>query len=122
MYAAVLGKNKHISLKELERVHPENLKVVNSIAAFDTKEPELIKQLAGIIKRGKLVKISTIEKADIIGTNDNDLGKYLKKQGITRRFKEVEESRTDDEVRTKGKEYIVIGEDWEEDDEVMMVE
>lgn len=80
MYGALLGKNKHISLKELELVHPTDLSVHHNIAVFNTETPNKIATLSGIIKRGKLVKISAIEKADIIGTNNSDLGKYLKKQ------------------------------------------
>ena len=108
MYAAVLGKHKYISLKELEIIEPTNLIVKNFIAIFDTKKPELLESLAGIIKWGKLINISDITNSEIIGTNDSDLGKYLKKQGLTRRFKEVELFRTDDEVKSKGVEYIVM--------------
>lgn len=122
MYGVILGKNKHISLKELELIQPESLTVIGNVATFTTKQPEKIGELAGIIKRGRLMKISSIGPAEIIGTNDGDLGKYLKKQGLTRRFKNVEESRSDDEVITKGKEYIVIGDTWEEEDKVLMVE
>lgn len=80
MYGAVLGKHRHISLKELELTNPQNLVVKGNIAAFDSENPEAIPGLAGIIKWGKLVKVADIEAAEIIGTNDSDLGKYLKKK------------------------------------------
>lgn len=55
-----MGKNKQISLKELEVVQPEGIVVVGNIATFSTKTPEKIADLAGIIKWGRLVKISSI--------------------------------------------------------------
>lgn len=113
MYGAVLGKHKRISLKELELVQPQNLKIYQNIALFDTDAPEKIEGLAGIIKRGKIITSDDIQAADIIGTNSRELGKVVKKQGLTRRFKDIDETKTDEEIRSKGKEYIVVDDDFE---------
>lgn len=110
MYGAVLGKHKHISLKELELVQPTNITISQNIVLFDTKKPELLSKLAGIIKWGKCITKKDITPVDIIGTNERDFGKEVKKEGLTRRFKEVDPTKTDLEVKEKGKEYLVIEE------------
>lgn len=80
MHGVVLGKHKGISLKELELVHPQNIQIYKNIAIFDTKTPEKIKELAGIIKWGKVIDSNAIAATDIVGTNSRELGKFAKKQ------------------------------------------
>lgn len=109
MYGVILGKNRTISLKELELVQPASLHVEGHIATFLTDHPEKLASLGGIIKRGKVKKLEEItEVSPICGVNERALGKYLKGKEITRRFKEVDLDQTDLEVRKDGKEYILL--------------
>lgn len=109
MRGAVLGKHKQISLKELELVEPENLIVHGAVAVFETKKPELLATLGGIIKRGTIEKAGELSSVpELCGVSERALGKYLKGKGLTRRFKEVNTDATDIEVREKGREYILL--------------
>lgn len=53
MYFAVLGKNRELSLKELEFAKVTNLHSAQNqkIVLFDSAEEDKLNQLAGIIKR-----------------------------------------------------------------------
>ena len=53
MYYAVLGKNRELSLKELEFAKVTNLHPAQNqkIVLFDSAEEDKLNQLAGIIKR-----------------------------------------------------------------------
>jgi hypothetical protein len=52
MYFAILGKNKELSLKELEYVSPVNLHQSpnQQIVLFDDTEEEKLSDLAGLVK------------------------------------------------------------------------
>lgn len=53
MYFAILGKNRELSLKELEFAKVTNLHSAQNqkIVLFDSAEEDKLNQLAGIIKR-----------------------------------------------------------------------
>ncbi len=111
MYFAVLGKNEKISLAELNVVQPGNISYPKKgIVIFDTPYPELVKQLGGIIKSGKVVKEKELQTllADtkIIGIQSETNGKHLKRTAGIRRYKLVDIFHTDREIKNKGKEII----------------
>lgn len=111
MYFAVLGKNEDISLAELQLVQPGNMSYPKKgIVIFDTEFPELLWQLWGIIKAGKVVKEKELQTllADvkIIGIQSETNGKHLKRTAGIRRYKVVDIFHTDKEIKNKGKEVI----------------
>jgi tRNA G10 N-methylase Trm11 len=67
--------------------------------------------LGGIIKRGNVISTSDIKATDLIGASERELGSHLKKLGLCKRFKEVGAMHTDEEVKEKGKEYIMLDDD-----------
>lgn len=124
MYGVILGKNKTISLKELELVQPQNLQVTGHIALFETSHAQNLASLGGIIKWGEVKKLEELSSVpELCGVSERALGKYLKGKGLTRRFKEVDPDQTDMEVREKGREYILLGnyEELNEESEVIEV-
>lgn len=111
MYFTVLGKNREISLAELDLVQPSNISYPKKgIIMFDTKYPELLPQLWGSIKVGKVVKEKELPTllADIkiIGIQSEANGKHLKKTTWIRRYKLVDTFHTDKEIKNTGKEII----------------
>ncbi|PJA48026.1 MAG: hypothetical protein CO170_03895, partial [candidate division SR1 bacterium CG_4_9_14_3_um_filter_40_9] len=124
MYFAVLGKNSEISMAELEYAQPKNIKSIrNNIITFDSDFPEHIKQLGGVVKRGRVVSKKGLEDIlrhspessgsfsgilKLIGVNDENLGKKLKSEYGIKRFKLVKLAHTDKEVKEKGLEIIQV--------------
>lgn len=117
MYFAILGKNRELSLKELEFASPTNLRPAQNqkIVLFDTAEASKLTQIAGIIKRGKIVEsdldqlFSANPDKRILGVADKNQGINLKKQYNLKRFKQVDLLHTDLDVKKKGIELIRIG-------------
>ena len=115
MYFAILWKNKELSLKELEYAQPTKLhsSTTQQIVLFESCDEEKLVQLAGIIKRWKLISgelsgfFSSCEKR-ILGVADKNQGINLKKQYGLKRFKQVDLFHTDLEVKKKGVELIKI--------------
>ncbi|PZM87097.1 MAG: hypothetical protein DLD55_03100 [candidate division SR1 bacterium] len=116
MYFAILGKHKELSLKELEYAQPTKLQPAanQQMVLFETCDEGKLAQLAGIIKRGKLISgelsafFASCEKR-ILGVADKNQGINLKKQYGLKRFKQVDLFHTDLEVKKKGVELIKIG-------------
>ncbi len=117
MYFAILGKNREISLKELEKVFPQNIKhISNEVISFTTNTPEQLSSLAGIIKWGRVVDTTKIdeiciklaEEKKIIGINEKDLGVFLKKEFRLKRFKLTKLNRTDIEIKKKWQEFVYV--------------
>lgn len=116
MYFAILWKNKELSLKELNYAQPTRLQPANNqqIVLFETCDEAKLAQLAGIIKRWKLISgelsdfFSSCEKR-ILGVADKNQGINLKKQYGLKRFKQVDLFHTDLEVKKKGIELVRIG-------------
>lgn len=117
MYFAILGKNRELSLKELQYAEPLNLRPTQNskIVLFDdVKEGKLI-QIAGIIKRWKIIEtdleifFSSNSDRKILGVADKNQGINLKKQYKLKRFKQVDLLHTDLDVKNKGIELIRIG-------------
>jgi len=111
MYFAVLGKHPEISKAELELVQPQNISYPKKwIIIFDTEHPELLQQLGGIIKAGRVVKEkelpTLLADTKIIGIQSETNGKHLKRTAGIRRYKLVDLFHTDREIKTKGKEII----------------
>ena len=111
MYFAILGKNPDISKAELELIQPTNISSPKKgIITFDTKKPELISTLGGIIKAGSIVKEKdlpeVLKDVKIIGIKEIANGKHLKQTIGIKRFKTVDFFHTDKEIKEKGMELI----------------
>ncbi len=65
------------------------------------------------MKRGHVIKAEDIAATDLIGVSDRELGTFLKKRGVCRRYKDFEPMHTDEEIKTKGKEYIMLDKDFQ---------
>jgi len=80
------------------------------IVIFDTKYPELLPQLWGIIKAGIVVKEKELQElltdVKIIGIQNEANGKHLKRTVWIRRYKLVDIFHTDKEIKNKWKEII----------------
>ena len=80
------------------------------IVIFDTKYPELLAQLWGIIKIGIVVKEKDLQEllkeVKIIWIKEDANGKHLKRTIGIRRYKIVDLFHTDKEIKNKGKEVI----------------
>ena len=115
MYFVVLWKNKDLSLHELDLLQPKWIKVFKEIAEIDEIWKPLFHQLWWIIKYGRILDLESIydelETVDIIGTNNKELWISLKKNWFVRRFKEVELTKTDKEIKEKWKEIIYLTND-----------
>lgn len=103
---AVLGKNTEISLTELKLVEPKNIDHhQKNIITFSTKKENLLKQLGGIIKWGRVVTKDELapflEGKKILGTEEKKLGLSLKKEFKIKRFKLIEPQKTDKDVKLK---------------------
>lgn len=102
-------------MKELEYAQPTKLQPVanQQMVLFETCDEGKLAQLAGIIKRGKLISgelsafFASCEKR-ILGVADKNQGINLKKQYGLKRFKQVDLFHTDLEVKKKGVEFIKI--------------
>lgn len=111
MYFAVLWKNPGISEAEIQLVKPEKISYPKKgIMVFDTKFPELLPKLGGIIKSGEVVKEKELkwilENAKIVGIQNEANGKHLKRTIGIKRYKLVDIIHTDKEIKSKGKEII----------------
>jgi hypothetical protein len=111
MYFAILWKNNEISRAELEILQPENVKNIKKwIILFNTKHPELIKNLWWIIKAWSVFTERDLQEilkdTKIIWIQEESIGKHLKKTIWVRRFKLVNINHTDREIKNKGKELI----------------
>ncbi len=115
MYFAILWKNKELSLKELDYAQPTKLQSSNNqqIVLFESCDEAKLAQLAGIIKRGKLIVedlsdfFASCEKR-ILGVADKNQGINLKRQYGLKRLKQGDLFHTDLEVKKKGIELIKI--------------
>ena len=116
MYFAVLGKNRELSLKELEFAKVTNLHSAQNqkIVLFDSAEEDKLNQLAGIIKRWKIIEtdldqvFTAFPEKRILWVADKNQGINLKKQYKLKRFKQTDILHTDKEVKNKGIELIRI--------------
>lgn len=114
-YFAVLGKHPKLSLVELWIVKPENItQITTNIVSFDLWEEsdyisDIMNNLAGISKRGKIVELEKLDLAGkTVGTNDDDFGMELKKKYWARRYKFVEVLKSDLEIKKDWIEIIKI--------------
>lgn len=102
-------------MKELDYAQPTRIQSSNNqqIVLFESCNEAKLAQLAGIIKRGKLIAedlsdfFASCEKR-ILGVADKNQGINLKKQYGLKRFKQVDLFHTDLEVKKKGVELIKI--------------
>lgn len=111
MYFAVLGKHPEISIEELKLVQAKEISFPKKgIIIFDTKYDQLLPQLWGIIKAGRVVKEkelpTLLADTKIIGIQSESNGKHLKRTAGIRRYKLVDLLHTDREIKNKGKEII----------------
>lgn len=111
MYFAILWKHPQISLTELAILepvfHPSTKKW---IVLFNTDTPELLKTLWWCIKSWIVVPEKALQEilkdVKIIWIKDQTIGKHFKQTIGIRRFKLVDISHTDKEIKEKGKEII----------------
>jgi len=111
MYFAILGKNQEISLAELALVHPQNIERINDqLIHFDSEYENLLPQLGGITKWGRVVNETELlpffEGKRILWVENKKLWLKFKKQGFIRRFKIIEQQKTDLDIKNKGIEVL----------------
>lgn len=125
MYFAILGRHPKLSLAEFALVSTTSLRRQGEYLFFESALEEVallsqLEKLGGIVKWGKVVKneawektniaiASFLEGVSIIGVNDQKLGMEIKKLYEVRRFKIVELTSSDLEIKKDGKELIALG-------------
>lgn len=115
---AIIWRHPDLSLAELQLINPINLKKINiHTVLFDIEEDKseyiynILKQLAGVSKRGKIISLDNIDiKNKTIWTNNDDLWMMLKKQYWAKRYKFVELIKSDLEIKQNWLEIIQL---WE---------
>lgn len=120
MYFVILGKNRELSLKELEYAQVEQIEYVQNqkILTFARCDEAKLVDLAGIIKWGTVIDwdldqvFSASPEKRILWVADKNQGINLKKQYGLKRFKQVDLLHTDLEVKMKGIELVRIGWKW----------
>lgn len=112
-YFAVLGKHSKISLEEIAMIYPSNIQRKGSIITFQTSQPELLSNLWGFLKWGRVIDEEQAQKEcsdlPIIGTSTTELGMTAKKKRWCKRFKLTDPDQTDLEVKNQWKELLEIG-------------
>lgn len=132
MYFAILGRHPKLSLAEFALVPTISLRRQAQIVLFETELDEsalltLLAKLWGIVKWGKVVeeksreverKWEEIEENEevkqfltwvtVIGVSDQRLGMEIKKIYGIKRFKTIELTSSDLEVKKEGKEIIAL--------------
>ncbi len=115
-YGVILGKHLDISRAEIFahdiqiEKHYENVALLADSHEVDTA---VLAVLSGIVKRGRVIKTQDIEPSDLIGVSARELGTFLKKRGVSRRYKEIEPLHTDEEIKKRGTEYIKLDDAFE---------
>ncbi len=90
MYFAIFWKNHEYSLKEINLIQPQNLKIKWNIAFFDDCNFDLVPNLGGVVKFWRVIKdneLSDLVSGKLVGTNDKNFGNYLKKEFGALRYK-----------------------------------
>ena len=105
MYVGVLGKNPKLSLEELKLVDPTDVETRQRWVFFNTKKKSLLPQLGWLIKIGKIVPKINPTKS-LVGSNDFDLLKSLKKDKKIQRYKLVSPEHINQEIAKKGEEFL----------------
>ncbi len=109
MYFVVLWKNIEFSLLEIEDLNIYNKEKSWDILFFDTDYPDLLSDLAWVVKFWRVIEKSEIinyTKWKLVWTNDNDFAKELKKLYSIKRFKIVDIWKSDLEIKNKWLEII----------------
>lgn len=115
MYFVVIGKTPGLSLIELESLDPIWLTRRWSLVCFDVEDETIFQErmalLWGSIKRWKVYPsleplLKSLQEAKIIAVNTRELGMTLKKQHGIKRFKEVDLTGANLEVKKEGIEII----------------
>ncbi len=117
-YFAILWKTPRLSFEELQLIWPTNIHRKWKIVVFELSDNKTasLNQLAGIIKRGKIVKLgdddflAELKWLSIAGVSERKLWMTLKKKYGVRRFKEIEIEKSDLEIKNEGKEFIDLDE------------
>ncbi len=116
MYFALIGKTPDLSLAELEVLHPVIKERLGAFIIFEASEKVVgaLANLAGIIKRGKVVSESELwpilTGAPLIWVNTNGDGVHYKKTYGVKRFKVVSPEKSDKEVIEGWIELLDLGE------------
>lgn len=113
MYFALLGKTPQLSLAELELLHPTIHTQAWAFVFFDLlpERVEMLAQLAGIIKRGKVIKeeqlAELLKDCSLIGVSSQSFGVHCKKTFGVKRFKLISEpEKSDKEIKKEWVELI----------------
>lgn len=114
-YGVVLGKHLDISRAEIFAQGLQIEKHYEQVAVFsdDQKIDEnMLSALGGIVKRGQVIKTESIPTSDLVWVSNRELGTFLKKRGICKRYKDFDPLHTDEEVKNKWEEYIALDKDF----------
>ena len=119
-YAVILWKHLDISRAELFANGFSIKKHYNQqIAILENREDEELVQITlqrlwWIVKRGVVIWTEDIQKADLIGVSNRELGSYCKRNEIAKRYKEIDLLHTDTEIQKLWTEYIQLDNNFNE--------
>ncbi len=105
MYVGVLGKNPKLSLEELKLVAPTDIEIKQRWVFFNTNHRKLLGQLGGLIKIGEIVDNTALTNP-LVGSNDINWLKSLKKSKKIQRYKLVFPEHINQEIAKKGEEFL----------------
>ncbi len=113
MYFWIVWKTPELSMEELTLVQPTNISKKNWIVFFDTKLHELLPKLWWLIKWWKVGSKHDLEIAlqdvKIVWVDSQELGLMIKRQFGVKRYKVLEQRKSDLEVKKKWKEVFSFG-------------
>ncbi len=117
-YWVILGKHLDISRAEIFAHGFSIKKHYNQQVAIleNNDEPELVEsilsRLWGIVKRWVVVWLEEIQKTDLVGVSNRELGAHLKKNELIKRYKEIDLLHTDTEIQNLQSEYVQLDNDF----------
>ena len=111
MYFAVLWKNQDFSLEEIMLLEIKNLKKIWNIIFFDTDNYSKIYLIWWIIKYWKVItyeEIWSLIENKIVWVNDYSIWNLLKNNYWAKKYKIIENSKTDLEIKNKWVEIMKL--------------
>lgn len=119
IYWVVLWKHLDISRAELfsqdiqiKKHYHQQVAILEWTENIDIQT--ILSQLWWIVKWGVVKAIDQIEQSDIVGVSTRELGWFLKKNGTTKRYKEIDLLHTDEEIQKTWIEYIQLDDSFHE--------
>ncbi len=112
---AVIWKHKDIAIQELESIGAKNIQPTGqNLVVFSLSSKIQETNIGSIIKAGPIhskEELKTLlQNQKLIGVEKKELGLRLKKEYKTKRYKLVEKTKTDKEIKESGIEIIEITE------------